>query len=284
MTKRERVKGALYAFAIGDAMGATTEFKTRRQVQQTYGKVEDIIGGGWLKLKAGQVTDDTDMMLLVAQAVSEGQSEDEILDDCCTLFKMWYASGPVDVGGTIGTAIRMNYRSTSYEDWMDNSRLVQKFYWPSYGNGSLMRCLFPILYYLDSPNDLYLKQGRLTHNNSTCDNALRIYRTVIQALYKHGRIDYLTRTLEDLGARLGSPRGHVLDTLNNALYYVKNCQSLEQAIINAVNNGGDADTIAAITGGLVGFKFGFESIPSRWIKQLDPKVVEKIEKYLVKIV
>lgn len=56
MTKKalhNKVLGSLLGFAIGDAMGATTEFMTQDEISHKYGKVNDIIGGGWLNLKAG---------------------------------------------------------------------------------------------------------------------------------------------------------------------------------------------------------------------------------------
>ena len=37
----------------------------------------------------------------------------------------------------------------------------------------------------------------------------------------------------------------------------------------AANMGGDADTIAAITGGLAGALYGYERIPLRWRMLLD---------------
>ena len=47
----DRLKGALFGFAIGDAMGATTEFMDEDEIKFRYGKVEDIIGGGVVKFK-----------------------------------------------------------------------------------------------------------------------------------------------------------------------------------------------------------------------------------------
>lgn len=44
---KNKIAGAVYGFAIGDAMGATTEFMTHEQIRKVYGKVTNIIGGGW---------------------------------------------------------------------------------------------------------------------------------------------------------------------------------------------------------------------------------------------
>ena len=51
----------------------------------------------------------------------------------------------------------------------------------------------------------------------------------------------------------------------------------KDAIVGAVNDGGDADTIAAICGGIAGAYYGFENIPEYLIESLDKKVVNKIE-------
>ena len=76
-----------------------------------------------------------------------------------------------------------------------------------------------------------------------------------------------------------SSNGHVINTLNNALYYVQHTMSLEDSIIMAVNEGGDADTIAAITGSLAGALYGYEAIPQRWIDQLSKDVKADLNKY-----
>ena len=55
----DRALGAYLGLAIGDALGATVEFMRPREIQLQYGVHRDIVGGGWLKLARGQVTDDT---------------------------------------------------------------------------------------------------------------------------------------------------------------------------------------------------------------------------------
>ncbi|MDU5742749.1 MAG: ADP-ribosylglycohydrolase family protein, partial [Finegoldia magna] len=50
--------------------------------------------------------------------------------------------------------------------------------------------------------------------------------------------------------------------------------------INAVNHGGDSDTIAAIAGSISGSIHGYSTIPKKWIEKLDENVKEEIEKFV----
>ena len=53
----DRSTAAYLGLAIGDALGATVEFMTPGEIRQQYGEHRDIVGGGWLRLKAGQFND-----------------------------------------------------------------------------------------------------------------------------------------------------------------------------------------------------------------------------------
>jgi ADP-ribosylglycohydrolase len=57
----------------------------------------------------------------------------------------------------------------------------------------------------------------------------------------------------------------VLMSLWHFLHYR---DSLEEAIISAVNSGGDADTIAAMTGAMIGALRGKMAIPGNWLRML----------------
>jgi ADP-ribosyl-[dinitrogen reductase] hydrolase len=52
------------------------------------------------------------------------------------------------------------------------------------------------------------------------------------------------------------------------LWYFINTSSFEDAICEAGNLGGDADTIAAITGGIAGVYYGYDAIPDRWKEKI----------------
>lgn len=78
----ERVLGAYLGFAVGDALGATVAFMTPVEIQHAYGMHRDMVGGGWLKLKPGQVTDDTQMALALATLDDDGAFSRASLEQC----------------------------------------------------------------------------------------------------------------------------------------------------------------------------------------------------------
>ena len=269
---KNKIKGSLYGFAIGDAMGATTEFMTKESIKKQYCKVTDIIGGGWLHLKSGEVTDDTQMMLCVCDAIEyardnswvEGE-EITMLDRCCKNFIDWYKTNPPDVGGCCRRVIEKCRYTTDHKYWFDiadNSSSLR--------NGSLMRTMPVIL--SGQSEDLARLQGRLTHNNTACDFAISMYYQNMEDLLYNDTFRTVARCAYE-------PEGHVVNTLNNALYWTQHSDSFEDAIVSAVNDGGDADTIAAITGSLAGVLYGYDAIPQRWINQLDAKVKRDLDFY-----
>jgi ADP-ribosylglycohydrolase len=65
-----------------------------------------------------------------------------------------------------------------------------------------------------------------------------------------------------------SSSGYVLHSLEASLWCIMNYNSFDEAVLAAVNLGGDTDTTAAITGGLAGIIYGIESMPSEWCDSL----------------
>jgi ADP-ribosylglycohydrolase len=65
--------------------------------------------------------------------------------------------------------------------------------------------------------------------------------------------------------------GYVIDTLEASLWCLLNSSSYCEAVLKAVNLGGDTDTTAAVTGGLAGIYYGVENIPQKWIEQIARK-------------
>ncbi len=83
------------------------------------------------------------------------------------------------------------------------------------------------------------------------------------------RLGYNLDTDLDHMAKIGCGK-FVLESVPAALYaFLSSPDSLERSLIVAVNAGGDADSIAAMTGALSGAFNGAQSIPMRWVKDLE---------------
>lgn len=262
--RADKIMGALFGFAIGDAMGATTEFMTAEAIKKQYGQVTDIIGGGWLNIDIGMVTDDTQMMLCVAKGMMDRLPFSGRMTQIAKNFENWLDDGPIDVGSTCHAAISGN-RGHRWDIWsVRNTERQRKRGRQDYGNGGLMRCLVPCL-----ARDLSLarEQSKLTHTNDVCDEAIvKYYQAVNQVM--GGQPVTPCKHME--------PTSHVINTLNNALYWVKSTSSFRAAIFGAVNDGGDADTIAALSGGLAGALYGYSAIPSQWLEVLEKTVKDEL--------
>lgn len=259
--KRNKIAGAIYGFAIGDAMGATTEFMTTAQIKNEYVVVKDIIGGGWLNLRPGEITDDTQMTICVMDAImKKPEGASEFIKYCKENFISWLNSFPKDIGSQ---CLKSIYRLSNGEDIpVENNAL---------GNGSLMRAMPLAILNLPYFN---IMQGELTHKNKVCSNIILEYTRLIQEYLRDNHNNLYTKKIQ----KVQEPSGCIYNTFNNSIYWSKK-DSFKEAIICAVNHGGDADTIAAITGSLAGAKFGYDNIPERWINQLSPDIKQYLEQF-----
>lgn len=275
----DRIRGALYAHAIGDAMGATTEFMTADEIKIKYGRVDDLIGGGWLGLNVGETTDDTAMTIGVIDALMKGfKSEDEFKKSCADNFLAWFETGPKDVGNQCRLAL-VKYKLTGGYIETDEDAL---------GNGSLMRALPCGLLPMDfwsilsactqNPDDsltggpeyLNILQGEITHKNKTCAEILNEYTFIIRGFISGANFKLKSQELL-------KPSGYIINTYNNAKHFAN--LPVADAIIGAVNHGGDADTIAAITGSMAGARDGYQALPQEWIDKLDANVKAKYDAF-----
>jgi ADP-ribosyl-[dinitrogen reductase] hydrolase len=273
----DRALGAYLGFACGDALGATVEFMTPEQIQKRYGVHQDITGGGWLGLEAGQVTDDTQMSLAVGQAIidNQGWNTRAVADN----FVAWLESDPPDVGNTCRRGI-MRYR--------DNGELSGPTRVDEAGNGACMRNLPVVLSTLNRPDyfsEWSLQQSQITHNNPLSDAATLTLGSITRHLIKGQDMDACKQEAERLISQYsefayspysGKASGYIVDTVQTVLHYFFSSDSFESCLIATVNQGGDADTTGALGGMLAGAKYGVEKIPGRWLKQLDQQIAAQI--------
>lgn len=276
-------RGALYGVAVADALGATLEFMSAAEIARRYGTLRDIVGGGWLALRPGQVTDDTEMTLAVAEGIAE--QPDAPVEAVGRRFIEWLDTQPRDVGRTCAIALKYARR----RGWADAARFAHgNLGGRSAGNGSLMRSAYPGLWYADRAQALRVavELSRMTHYDPLASEACKLYTAAIWDMARGG-----VPARQALKAAFGGtryqaalagqarldPTGFVVDTLNCALDAVARTSSLEDAIVRAVNLGGDADTVGAVAGGLAGAMYGYDSIPTRWREALDVRIRARLD-------
>jgi ADP-ribosyl-[dinitrogen reductase] hydrolase len=281
----DRARAAYLGLAIGDALGATTEFMTPGEIKAAFREHRRIVGGGWLRLKPGQVTDDTEMSLALGRALLTTGGWD--LGGIADNFLAWMKSRPVDLGSTCRRGIR---------DYMLKGQLETPYNEWDAGNGAAMRMAPVALFTLGDDAELVrcaAEQAHLTHNHPLSDAAcVAVGRMVQQAIQGCSRFD-LHAITRDLAAEHGSfrfndYRGHssayVVDTLQTVFHYLFTTGSFEECLIGVVNQGGDADTTGAIAGMIAGAFYGLDAVPARWLKKLNGKVREEVEDQAVRLV
>ncbi|WP_460594298.1 ADP-ribosyl-[dinitrogen reductase] hydrolase [Geomonas sp. Red276] len=272
-----RARGAFLGLAMGDALGAPAEFLTRQEIRDKYGVLNEMVGGGWLRLKPGQVTDDTEMSLCLARAVADhgGWKLSAIADNLAN----WLKSKPIDVGDTCRRGIR-NYLLKGTLETPPNE-------WDG-GNGAAMRML-PVALCTLSDQELLerctIEQAHLTHNQPLSDAACLAVGKLLQMALTGKSLLQLRREVDLLISRFpnftfdpykGLATGYVVDTMQTVFHCFFRARSFESCVVETVNQGGDADTTGAIAGALAGAYFGEEYLPARWLKKMDKKLVAEL--------
>jgi ADP-ribosyl-[dinitrogen reductase] hydrolase len=268
MSLYNKIKGGLYGVAVGDALGGTTEFMTKKEIKRKHGYLTEMIGGGVWDLTPGEVTDDTMMTLCVARGIIENpQDPKQAIGEN---FLEWYRSGPKDIGNIIRRVL-----STYQGDWFEAAFLADLDLGQSAGNGSLMRCLPVGLSYpkLSDINKISHMQSKMTHYDERCNQACDIYNRIVfrilndEELNKAIHNEIINTEYADMLSQEPpgcEPSGFVVHTFRWVLYILLNTKSFVEVVQQAANEGGDSDTIGAIAGGIAGVYYGFEGIPRNY--------------------
>lgn len=282
-----KAKGAMIGVAVGDALGASAEFMTRNEILHTYGILKEMVGQGHWKLLPGEVTDDTHMTIAVAKGIIT--NFENPIEDMIQFFIEWAKTEPKDIGNICRIVLREGIKKgiKHENEWLkiveDAHNLSGK---RSAGNGSLMRTMPVIIAYLANKEkmiDIALRQSALTHYDEIAGECVAIYCNLIRNIIQGGNLKTCIKEVADkspielninLFAEQINTTGYVIHTLEAALNCAYQTDSLEDALVMAVNLGGDTDTIGAVTGGIVGANYGLEAIPIRWMSKL--KVKEEI--------
>lgn len=137
---KERFFGTIFGQAVGDALGLSTEFMSKQEVDRFYPNgiedysqiVQDDHRRRWQR---GDWTDDTDMMLCILDSFVACQKVDIL--DIARRFKEWMMNGGMGIG-------RHTYNVMALGDYTSNPQKAAEIIWKmekkkAAANGAVMR-------------------------------------------------------------------------------------------------------------------------------------------------
>ena len=275
----ERALGAYLGFAVGDALGGTVEFMTAGEIKHKYGSHNRMIGGGWLSLRPGQVTDDTEMSVAVGQSIL--RCRDFVLKDVADAFAAWLRTRPIDVGNTCRRGIRRYITTGALESPPSDG---------DGGNGAFMRNLPVALATLHDDESFVrwsVAQCHLTHNHPLSDAATLAFGRMVQLLLNGAGPEAVRAEAERLAEnhrqfRFENYRGpssaYIVDTTCTVFHHYFRETGYRDCVVATINQGGDADTTGALAGMLAGATWGVNSIPKEWLFRLEASVTAEIRR------
>jgi poly(ADP-ribose) glycohydrolase ARH3 len=286
--------GSLLGCAVGDVLGSAIEMQSRQQILQQHPQlVREFLPSG-RGLGFGCYTDDTEMTLALARSIirSGGVDGADCAEACAAAFTPERGYGR--------SAIQILSALKQGADWRSTGDLL--FAGGSFGNGAAMRIAPVGLLYGHLDYLLLFAKVKdavwMTHTHAEAIDAALLQARAVGLLLQAiapvctefvfdkllGYIpeSIMNKKLEQLRELLAE-QAEADQVANTFGCGVRSADSWppalwaalrykddpEEAIVQAANLGGDTDTIAAMTGALVGALHGEQWIPRRWFEQLE---------------
>jgi ADP-ribosyl-[dinitrogen reductase] hydrolase len=225
------------------------------------------------------VTDNTSVILCIAESLVAQQKY--CPEDIARKLTAWYESNPnpKNIGGTTREALTRLCEGVPF----CHSGVREK---PT--NGSVMRCAPLSLIYCRNEEALIeasIEVSAITHSHAEAELSCVFINVMIAGLLlgaskKDAYLHAVEKTREIdrdfIKKYIGSsynpePRkGLAINTLLLAIGSFMPARSFEEAVVRAVNLGGNTNTTSAVTGALAGAYFGRQGIPRRWSTRLNP--------------
>ncbi len=242
----ERLEGAILGTAAGDALGMPLEFVYRGRFKDRI--IRDYLPGNEFdgpcsNLNAGQCTDDTQMMIVILESLLRNKRCD--IDDIRDGFRRWAMSDDQRFPGITCKTAAIGGKPVESE-----------------GCGTIMRTL-PLGFLVTADEAVAIAE--LTHVGKNGEKWVRFLHKAVRRNIKFCR-DFFVLERDDWKGGNGA---WVVDTGMTALKAVITAESFEEAVVEAVNSGGDTDSIGAVAGGLAGALWGSGAIPERFLTALE---------------
>lgn len=293
-----KVKDGICGFVVGDALGVPVEFYSRNELKAD--PVVDMREYGTYNQPKGTWSDDSSMTIATMRSIvnMNGIDYDNLMEEFCNwAFNHEYSQyrETFDIGNT--TIRGLNRYRDGTEPLKSGGTSTH-----DNGNGSLMRIL-PLAFISDIDYETIENVSSLTHGHDRSKIACVLYVEIAKSMLANDLTidEHISNACEKIkqhyadNEELGEFKrifdddfsegimsgGYVIDTIETVVYCLKTTENYRDAVLKAVNLGGDTDTNAAICGGLAGIYYGFDAIPVDWIESIPhlDKVISLCEEF-----
>ena len=286
----DKAKGVVYGLAIGDALGARTEFLNLNAIKVKYGKdgIRDLP-------VPALFTDDTQMSIAVAEALVKAGEKDieSIIKAVRDEFIKWSHLPETHTKAPGNTCLKGVANLERGIHWGKSGLANSK------GCGSAMRAA-PVGYlYQHDPDKLKEvahATGICTHGHPAADaasiGAAYLVKLALDGVSPEKMIPQLFTFTAGVSAEFDQVISKVEKCLGweeeekalrylgegwvgeeavaLALYcFVRYPNSYENVVIRGANTNGDSDSIACIAGSISGAYLGIDAIPPEWVTKIE---------------
>ena len=301
-----KIEGMLLGVAIGDSLGATSEGMLPADRKKKFGEIRNYIPGhrsNWKPI--GVPTDDTQLTFWTLKQLIEdgGLIPDKLAQRFCRhhingigtttksfisnykdRHKPWYNAGLESLGN--GALMRISpivipYLKKPSESMYADAALDTMITHNSFGNTAtcvaFVNILWSLLSMKSSPEprwwvDSYCALAEKLEGNAAANDVSynHNYKEPLWQFTERVVTEALRKRLPVVDAcNTWGSGASLFETVPSVLYILAmHAQNGEEAIIRAVNDTKDNDSVAAIVGAAVGALYGSTGIPDRWIKGL----------------
>jgi ADP-ribosylglycohydrolase len=308
----DRVEGMMLGLAVGDALGITSEGLLPGERAQRHGEIRDYLPNRFVSDRRGYPSDDTQLAFwTLEQLLADGHLDpDHLADTICRrhIFgigstvrefignrkrgRPWYECGPHSAGNgalmRIAPVLIPYLRSPSPCLWTDTA-IAATLTHNDAGSTSCCLAFVSMLWELlrmkppvepDWWLDSYVRVAKPLEGNDTrfqprgglcADYTGPLWRFIEEQVSKAWQQELSVLRAGDIwysGAFL-------LETMPSVLYILmRHGNDPQEAIVRAVNDTKDNDTIAAIVGAAVGALHGKSALPERWVRNLTGRTTD----------
>lgn len=321
----DRVEGMLLGVAIGDALGFPSERYSPRERRRLFGEIRDYLYIAGENSSRGIPSDDTQLTFWTLEQLLEdrglipenlanrfatggeifgiGRTVRDFLRNLKSGGKPWYLAGPRSAGNgalmRISPMIIPHLRRGGTGPWVDtalSAMMTHNDRASTSASLAISAMLWELLDMEEPPEPVwwlarYVEIARDLEGETRYRPRTDRFGQYEGPLWKYAGqcLDWaesqFISTLDACNAWGSS--AYLMETIPSVLLLLtRYAHDPEEALVRAVNDTWDNDTIAAITGGMLGALHGRQGLPERWIERLsgrtgiddDGKVFRLIEK------